>query len=200
MTSRLRWSAGLGLIGLLVGAMAGCHARQDVAHTRFPHVVDLDGHRVDPLRSEGAPATVFLFTRDDCPISNRYAPEIQRLRGVFESQGVRFRLVYPDPDATAASIREHLAEYGHDGPALRDPRHELVRWAEVRVTPEAAVMAADGRIVYRGRIDDQWLELGRARPEPVRRDLEEALTAVLADEPVATPRTEAVGCFIADLR
>jgi hypothetical protein len=36
------------------------------------------------------------------------------------------------------------------------------------------------------------------RPEPTRRDLEEALEAVLAGREVAEPVTRAVGCYIAE--
>ncbi|HVG86104.1 MAG TPA: hypothetical protein VM820_16370, partial [Vicinamibacterales bacterium] len=43
-------------------------------------VVDLDGRPVNPLRVPAeARAHVLVFTTTDCPISNRYAPEITRL-------------------------------------------------------------------------------------------------------------------------
>ena len=40
---------------------------------------------------------VLLFIRTDCPISNRYAPDLERLYERFAPQGVEFRLVYPEP-------------------------------------------------------------------------------------------------------
>lgn len=39
--------------------------------------------------------TVLRFISADCPSSNRYAPEINRLHGEFAARGVRFRLVSP---------------------------------------------------------------------------------------------------------
>ena len=82
-----------------------------------------------------------------------------------------------------------------DRPEL-DPRHQLVAATGVTTTPEVAVVTADGRIVYRGRIDDLYADLGKKRRAPGRRDLREALSAVLAGRPVKVPRTEAVGCSI----
>ncbi len=38
--------------------------------------------------------TVLVFTTTDCPISNRYAPEIKRLTAKFAGKA-RFVLVYP---------------------------------------------------------------------------------------------------------
>jgi hypothetical protein len=141
---------------------------------------------------------VLLFVGTDCPVSNRYAPEIRRLHAAFSGRGVEFWLVYPNAGDDAASIRSHLAE--HDLPlrALRDPAHALVRRAGVRVTPEAAVFTGDGPPAYRGRIDDRASDLGVSRAAPTRHDLEEALAAVLAGRPVAEPVTRAVGCYIAE--
>ena len=163
-----------------------------------PQVVDLENRTVDPFqRAGGAKAIVFLFTATDCPISNRYAPEVQRVYRAFADKGVRFFLVYPNPADGAAAIREHEKSFGYPAEALRDPKQTLVKLANATVTPEAAVFAS-GRLVYHGRIDDRIVDLGRERPSPTVHDLDEALTAVLAGKPVARPVTQAVGCFIAD--
>ncbi|MHC5004134.1 MAG: redoxin domain-containing protein [Planctomycetota bacterium] len=161
-------------------------------------VVDLAGAPVDPV-APGAPVVVLLFARTDCPISNRYAPEVRRLVGRFADDGVRFWLVYPDPDTTAAEIRTHLEAYDYPCDAARDPRHALVDLVQATVTPEAAVFDTDRRMVYRGRIDDRYVDFGQARPAPTTHDLERAIEAALAGTTVADPRTSAIGCFIVDL-
>jgi hypothetical protein len=163
-------------------------------------VQTLTGAPVDALQAPpGTKAIVFLFTTTDCPISNRYAPEVRRIAETFGPKGVLFRLVYPNPAETAAQIRAHMSAFAYDGAteALRDPAHTLVAFVRATVTPEAAVYAG-GRIVYRGRIDDRHVELGVERPAATRRDLADALAAVIAGRPVAQPATQAVGCFIAD--
>ena len=160
----------------------------------------LSGAPVDALQAPaGTKAIVFVFTSTDCPISNRYAPEVRRLADAFGSKGVVFRLVYPNPSENANAIREHMAAYSYAGigDAVRDPKLALVRFAGVDVTPTAAVVVG-GRVVYRGRIDDRYVDLGRERPAATQRDLFDALTAVLAGKPVAHATTRAVGCFISD--
>src|SRR6185295_7814221 len=70
---------------------------------------DLDNRLVDPfLAAETSKAIVFLFTSIDCPISNRYAPVVQRLYQTFAAQGAAFWLVYPNPAESPAAIRDHL--------------------------------------------------------------------------------------------
>jgi hypothetical protein len=51
--------------------------------------------------------------------------------------------------------------------------------------------------VYRGRIDDRHLALGKSRPAPRTRDLEDVLTALSRSEAVPARTTNAVGCAIA---
>ena len=165
-------------------------------------VQTLTGAPIDALQAPaGTKAIVFLFTSTDCPISNRYAPEVKRLAETFAPQGVEFRLIYPDPAEQAPAIREHMAAFAYKGvmQAFRDPAHALVKFAGATVTPEAAVYAG-GRIVYRGRIDDRFVDLGLERPSATRRDLAEALAAVMAGKPVTPPTTQAVGCFISDFK
>ena len=67
---------------------------------------------------------VLIFARTDCPITNRYAPELQRLDGEFAASGVDFWMVYPDPSSTDADIATHMRAYKLPGKPLRDPKHD----------------------------------------------------------------------------
>lgn len=163
-------------------------------------VVDLAGKPVDPLvLPPGRIATVLVFTTTDCPISNRYAPEIQSLAARFAKQGIAFTLVYPVNTDTAAVIREHVKKFGYAIPVVRDTAQELVTHTGVTVTPEVAVIGAAGRVIYRGRIDDRYIEFGKDRPQPTDRTLARALDAIVHGQPVPVRETQAVGCYLADL-
>jgi hypothetical protein len=163
-------------------------------------VQTLTGAPIDALQAPaGTKAIVFLFTSTDCPISNRYAPEVQRVVSEFAPKGVVFRLVYPNPADEAAAIHEHMTAFSYAGAmeALRDPTHALVRLTKATVTPEAVVVVS-GRVVYRGRIDDRYVDLGLERPAATQHDLADTLAAVVAGKRVPRAATQAVGCFIAD--
>lgn len=144
--------------------------------------------------------TVLIFVSTECPVSNRYAPEIKRLYEQFTPQGVRFRLVYPNPLDDQAVINKHLQAYSYPQIAERDHNHALVQLAGATITPEAAVFDAQQRLIYRGRIDNRFVELGRERAIATQHDLRHALTALLAGKRAEPARTQAVGCFIADMK
>ena len=163
-------------------------------------VTDLDGHALDPFHRAAGKIVVLLFVRTDCPLTNRYAPELQRISAEFSSRGVDFWLVYPDPAESTTAIENHIAEYHLPGTAVRDPQHRLVSRAEATVAPQAALFDAAGRLVYTGRIDDRFVEFGKSRPAPRTHDLEDAMSALLAGKTVSTAKTRAIGCFLADVK
>jgi hypothetical protein len=194
------------LLACLFLGLSGCDGNE------LAGVQNLDGKPIDPTHHGDARVTVLLFIDSDCPVSNRYAPEIQRLHADYAPRGVNFWLVYPDPDISVASIRAHMQDYGYTLPALRDPEHALVRRARALVTPEAGIFLSDGTLVYHGRIDDRYVDLSRRRPQPTERDLVKVLDTVLAGKTVDTAWTPApgrsleamsqpgVGCYIRDFK
>ena len=51
---------------------------------------------------------------------------------------------------------------GLDFPILLDPDQLLARQVNARVSPEAFLLASDGQVLYRGRIDDLFAPDGSA--------------------------------------
>jgi hypothetical protein len=188
----------LAALALLALVAAAAHA----GSVPLARVTDVDGRRVEALPVGPGP-TVLVFTATECPISNRYAPELRRMRERFASRGVVFRPVYADAAEPPEAIRRHLRAFGYGEDALRDPAHELVRLTGATVTPEVAVFVAEPsgpRLVYRGRIDDRAVDFGRTRPAPRVRDLEQVLEALVSGQTVPTRTTPATGCFIPEVK
>jgi hypothetical protein len=176
-------------------AASMCEAKDGSTSAAKQGAVDLAGNLVDPLHNVTNRALVLIFIGRECPISNGYAPELKRLKEKFAPEGVKFLLIYPNSDDTPDLIRRHIREYQLDCEALRDPAHTLVKRAQATVTPEVAVFAAN-RFVYRGRIDDRHVALGKQRPEARQHDLEEALASILAGKKPAASFRKPVGCYI----
>jgi hypothetical protein len=172
-----------------------------LALTLLLRLLDINGVARDPLHvAPNDKANVLLFITNDCPISNSFAHEMARICADYKSQGVACTLVYVDPTLTDAQVRQHAQEYGHgDYPRIVDRHHELVKATGVTTTPEATVIDKSGTIAYRGRIDDSIAALGQPRRAVRHPDLRNALTQLLSGQPITTPRTHALGCYISDL-
>src|SRR5215831_4019085 len=141
-------------------------------------------------------AIVIFFTTVDCPVSNSYVPEMNRIRADYASRGVDFYAVQTDTTIRDAEVRKHAKEFGFTFSVLLDPKQVLVRLTGATATPEAAVLSNDSTVLYLGRIDNRVADFDKHRPAPTVTDLRDALDAVLAGKPVARPRTDVVGCGI----
>ena len=146
-----------------------------------------------------SPVEVLIFLRSDCPISNRFAPEVERLSQEFSAKGVQFWLVYPDRADTAANVADNAKEHGYNLPILRDADRALVKRSDATITPEAAVFS-HGELIYHGRIDDRVAAFGKVRPAPTTHELQDALNAALLGRKPAVQEAPAVGCYISDLQ
>jgi hypothetical protein len=183
--ARKRLAPALGIVFLLAGATAGAQGR------------DIDGRTFAPFAPAGA-AHVLFFVASDCPVSNSYAPEIQRICKVYESKGVACSLAYEDVTIDGAAVRTHLDAFAYRGlPASIDATRALATRAKVSVTPSAVVIDSRGQVRYRGRINNRYASLGKPRQHVTMHDLTDALDAVVAGKSVARAETEAIGCFIA---
>ena len=171
-----------------------------VAAATTPHVTPLRTRDIrgaeHVLPEPGKRATVLIFIAHDCPICNSYAPEIRRLAAEYRSRGVSFDLVYAEPGFTDAKAVAHEKAYSYTLPAFTSGWRTLVRAAGVTATPEAVALAPDGRILYRGRINDQYVDLGVRRYHSTSADLAAALDDIVSGKPVPTAQTKAIGCYV----
>ena len=148
------------------------------------------------LPDAGADATILIFFIHDCPICNRYVPEINRITSGYAGKKVDCYVVYTEGNLTTVAAKRHAGEYGLKCGLLQDPDHDVSSAAGVDVAPEAVVLAPNGDVAYRGRIDDLYASLGMARPAATTHDLRDALEALLANGKITGDGPRAFGCAI----
>jgi thiol-disulfide isomerase/thioredoxin len=141
-------------------------------------------------------ATVLIFVATECPNSNTYAPVLARLYREFSPRGVAFFNVYSDPSDSASTVRKHDADFETPFTALLDPHQTLARETGARSTPEVVILGPEGQQLYRGRVDNRFVEPGKTRYQPTENDLEDALRAIVHGNAVPHPVTRTIGCAI----
>ena len=150
-------------------------------------------HTLDEVRDRKVVVLAFLGT--ECPLAEAYAPRLAKVARDFEKRRVGFFGVDSNQQDGPVAIGRFAEKHGLPFPVLKDIGNDLADRLGVERTPEVFVLDELREVVYRGRIDDQYA-IGTHRPSSTRHDLVDALDAVLAGRPVATPRTDAVGCLI----
>ena len=157
---------------------------------------DTEGKVHTAAEWEGKRAIVLLFVSTDCPLSNGYVPEFNRLANAYAGQGVVFYAVQGDATIAAGEVRRHVKEFGYGFPYLFDPQESLATYTGATTTPEAAVLSPRGELLYLGRIDNRLEDYGKRRVQVTEFDLRNALDAIVSGKAVPRPRTKPFGCAI----
>jgi len=184
------------VVGTAVGLAQGDRGRVQLR--------DLDGRAIRPFAPTGR-ANALFFVATDCPVSNAYAPEIQRICREYGPRGVECTLIYEDVETHPSTVqldqlvRTHLRQYGYAGfTPVVDRDRAAATHAKASITPQAFVIDRSGEIRYSGRIDNLYAALGKTRQQVTSHDLRDALDAVLDGRKVPHPETEPLGCFITE--
>ena len=170
-------------------------ATAPVAMTEPLRGVDVQGVSHSLAYEPAVRATAVVFVSTQCPISNKYVPELNRIAGAHKDDAVRIFAVLSDPTLTRAAAAQYVKEYQITYPVLFDASGELARRLAPTQTPEAIVLDATGEVKYRGRIDDLWVDLRKQKIAAETHDLNDALTAVAAGKAPQTVKTPVIGCY-----
>lgn len=174
--------------------IASAGARADAPATAFDVTLnDLDGapHRLASLA--GPAATVVAFTSGTCPLSRKFAPELDRIETEFANRGVAFVRV-----AARGEEREPLRALLDGRQCLIDAHDALARVIRPASTTEVFVFDGARALQYRGAINDQY-GLSYTRPYPRSHYLRSVLEAVLRGDAPLLHSTVAPGCALAIL-
>ena len=142
--------------------------------------------------------TVFVFLEDECLISQFYTNELTRLYDHYRIDHVGFTGYFPSPTTDTAAIASFAERFKLEFPLLPDPDQAFARKMDITITPEVAVLDhRTNRIIYKGRIDDSYVRVGKRKLHPQKHDLEDIIKAwQLNQTPEVLVQTEAIGCFI----
>jgi peroxiredoxin len=152
---------------------------------------DAGGRRHTLASLKGKSGTVIIFVATKCPVSNAYNARMQKMAEEFRARGVNVVGINSNAGEPAEEVRRHAAEKGLAFTILKDAGNKVADRFEARVTPEAYLLDAAGRLVYRGRIDNS-----RSGDSISSTELRDAVEAVLAGKPVEKSEVKAFGCSI----
>jgi peroxiredoxin len=147
----------------------------------------------------GAKATLVFFSSNACPVALAYEQDLAGASASLAARGVALVAVSSSYADTREALNRHRQSARLPYPLYRDVGGKLAAALGATRTSEVALVGPDGRVVYRGRIDDRVTPLVR-RPRPTTHELGDAVDAWLAGRTVTVPRTQATGCVIAQAR
>ena len=141
--------------------------------------------------------TVLCFLGTECPLAKLYAGRLQNLADEFKS--VRFVGINSNVQDSTNDIQRYVDATGIKFEIAKDTRNVIADKLAIVRTPEVIVCDDQRNIIYRGRVDDQYLP-GVSRNAATREDLRIAITQALAGQKVEVSRTTPEGCLLGRVR
>ena len=141
--------------------------------------------------------TALCFLGTECPLAKLYAGRLQKLADEFDT--VRFLGINSNVQDSLSDIEHYAAATGIKFEMAKDARNVIADKLRIKRTPEVILCDDRQKIIYRGRVDDQYLP-GVSRNTATRDDLRIAITQALAGEKVEVSRTAPQGCLLGRVR
>jgi len=147
----------------------------------------------------GNEANVIVLFSPDCPLSQNYTKTINDLKQNFSGQDVHMTVVVPGY-FNNDEVNTFKTTYQLDMPIVIDKNNTLINLLDGTITPEVFLFDKTGMMIYTGAIDNWAVDLGQKRQVITAYYLQDAIAATLHHEEVKIKKTEAVGCFIEQIK
>jgi len=143
-------------------------------------------------------AILVMFICNHCPFVKHVVEELGRLGRDYLPQGVGIVAINANDVANypqdGPEYMKALAERGGwEFPYLLDATQQVAKDYRAACTPDFFLFDGEGKLVYRGQLDDSRPGSGRT---VTGRDLRAALDASLAGEVVSSNQVASLGCNI----
>jgi len=140
-----------------------------------------------------AEAAIVIFIGTKCPYSTAYNDRYNELFDTLKKlpKRVVFFVINSNVSESMHDVQKHAAQKQYKFNVLKDPEAKVADGFAAERTPEAFLLDKQGKIIYRGRIDDDTEGLAIKR-----KDLFVALEEHLSGKPITLGETKALGCSI----
>ena len=123
--------------------------------------------------------TVYLLVGVTCPATEPYVERLCLLESIYMPKGVDFVFLYVNGDKVAGESPADKAKFHKKcrfaGAFLNDGESAIAAKLGAQKTGEALVVDKDGKVLYRGGIDDNLLEPAKVKTKYVVQALDEVL-------------------------
>lgn len=156
-----------------------------------------DGKKYSLADFAAAKVLVIVFMCNHCPYVQAVWGRLVDLQAKYAGRGVQFVGINPNKnpeydEETLEKMAEYSRRYNANFPYLMDDGQNVAKAYKAQCTPDIYVYDSDRKLVYHGRIDDNWKDEGQV----TKRELDGAISAVLSGEKLSGEQAPSMGCSI----
>jgi peroxiredoxin len=154
-------------------------------------LADTEGKQRSFNDLKGKNGALIVFMSAQCPVVKAYADRINTLVKDYQAKGITVIGMNSNATESLDYVKSNMTERSYSFPMLIDKGNVIADKFGATVTPEVYLFDKDGKLVYRGAIDND-----RSGENVTARPLQDAVDATLGGKAVAKTETKAFGCSI----
>lgn len=141
-------------------------------------------------------ALIVIFSCNHCPYVQAYEERIMEIQkdyakdlqvvAINSNEDVNY------PEDSFDMMKERAAIRGFNFPYLRDETQSIAKAYGATHTPEIFLFDQERKLVFHGKIDDNWQEPQNVKSKYLRNALDE----LLSGKQISVPETFTIGCTI----
>lgn len=140
---------------------------------------------------------VIVFMCNHCPYVQAIWERLVGLQEKYKDQSVQFVGINPNlnpdyPEESLEKMGEYYEKYGMNFPYLQDFDQSVAKSYDAQCTPDIYVYDKARKLVYHGRLDDNW----KNEDEVKNRELDDAISCLLNGVDVNFEQKPSMGCSI----
>lgn len=145
----------------------------------------------------GEKGLLLVFTCNHCPYANAIWPRVVNVANNAKTLGINTVAINPNihpeyPDDAPEKMIEKIEALKINFPYLVDKTQQVAKDFKAQCTPDIYLFDKDRRLVYHGRIDDNWQD----ETKVTRHELKIAIEAMAAGNLIERRQTPSMGCSI----
>jgi len=139
---------------------------------------------------------IVVFSCNHCPYVQAYEKRLIVLQDKFANDIAIMAINSNDevgyPEDSFEEMKKRASKIGFNFPYLCDESQEVAKSFDATHTPEIFVFDKERKLIFHGKIDDNWQNENLVK----NRYLENAITEYLNGEEISIPETFTIGCTI----
>ena len=204
---RNRYFVSIACFVVVLGFLTATHAQETVSSSSLAlgaaapaatvKMKGVDGRELSIADAKGEKGTLVIFTCNHCPWVKAWETRIAEIGNAWQAKGIGVIAINSNdpaayPEDAFEEMQKRAKDRGMRYPYVVDATSEVARAFGASHTPEIFLFGKDGKLAYKGAVDDNAKE-----PEKVKEHfLADALEAVAAGKAPAMAETKALGCSI----
>jgi peroxiredoxin len=145
----------------------------------------------------GKKGLLVVFTCNHCPYAKAVWPRVIRLGEYALQHEINVAAINPNihpdyPDDAPEVMKKKIKEWNIPFPYLIDETQNVAHAFHAQCTPDIYLYNSSQKLVYHGRIDDNWQDESKVTKE----ELKNAITNLASGKPIDAKQIPSLGCSI----